>query len=69
MPPASSGSARRRSVESRGGVELEEGVRILSNGVDCPVDQLKTGMLVYVDFEKQNDSVTLPVFRSRGVIG
>jgi len=41
----------------------------LSNVADRPVDQLKTGMPVYVDFEKQNDSVTLPVFRSRGVIG
>lgn len=46
-------------------VELEEGVRILSNVVDCPVEQLKIGMPVHVDFEKQNDSVTLPVFRSR----
>jgi len=34
--------------------------------VDCPVEQLKIGMPVQVDFEKQNDSVTLPVFRSRG---
>lgn len=40
--------------------ELEEGVRILSNAIDCPVDELKTGMPVHVDFEKQNDSVTLP---------
>ena len=44
-------------------VELEEGVRILSNVVDCPPDQLQIGMPVQVDFEKQNDSVTVPVFR------
>jgi len=46
-------------------VELEEGVRILSNVVDCPPEQMRIGMPVHVDFEKQSDSVTLPVFRSR----
>jgi uncharacterized OB-fold protein len=44
-------------------VELEEGVRILSNVVDCPVEDLKIGMPVHVDFEKQDDSITFPVFR------
>lgn len=44
-------------------VELEEGVRFLSNVVDCPPDELRIGMPVRVDFEKQTDSVTLPVFR------
>ncbi len=44
-------------------VELEEGVRILSNVVDCPVEELKIGMPVQVDFEKQDDAVTLPMFR------
>ncbi|HVN41294.1 MAG TPA: Zn-ribbon domain-containing OB-fold protein [Steroidobacteraceae bacterium] len=46
-------------------VELEEGVRILSNVVDCPVEQLRIGMPVQVDFEKQDETVTLPVFRCR----
>jgi len=46
-------------------VELEEGVRILSNVVDCPLEELRIGMPVCVDFERQDDSVTLPVFRSR----
>lgn len=46
-------------------VELEEGVRILSNVVDCPAEQLRIGMPVQVDFEKQSETVTLPVFRCR----
>lgn len=45
-------------------VELEEGVRILSNVVDCPPGELRVGMPVRVAFEKQGDSVTLPVFQS-----
>jgi len=44
-------------------IELEEGVRILSNVIDCPPEKLRIGMRVRVDFERQNDSVTLPVFR------
>lgn len=44
-------------------VELEEGVRILSNVMDCPVEELRIGMPVRVDFEKQDDSITFPVFR------
>lgn len=46
-------------------LELEEGVRILGNVVDCPPDELRIGMPLRVDFEKQTDSITLPVFRSR----
>ncbi|MDY0067068.1 MAG: Zn-ribbon domain-containing OB-fold protein [Steroidobacteraceae bacterium] len=45
-------------------VELEEGVRILSNVVDCPPEDLRIGMPVRVDFERQSESVTLPVFRT-----
>ena len=44
-------------------VELEEGVRILSNVVDCAPGELEIGMPVQVGFERQADSVTLPVFR------
>lgn len=46
-------------------VELDEGVRILSNVIDCPPGQLRIGMPLHVDFEPQADSITLPVFRSR----
>ena len=46
-------------------IELEEGVRILANVVDCPPDQLRIGMALRVDLERQTDTITLPVFRSR----
>jgi len=46
-------------------VELEEGVRLLSNVVDCPPEELRIGMPVRVGFERQSDTVTLPVFRSK----
>lgn len=45
-------------------VELQEGVRILSNVVDCAPEALRIGMPVRVDFERQTDEVTVPVFRS-----
>lgn len=44
-------------------IELAEGVRILGNIVDCPPGELRIGMPVRVDFERQSDAVTLPVFR------
>ena len=47
-------------------VELEEGVRLLSNVIDCPADELRIGMPVQVAFEQQTQGITLPVFRSRG---
>ena len=47
-------------------VELEEGVRMLSNVVDCPVDQLAIGMPVEAVFEDVTPAVTLPKFRPRG---
>ena len=47
-------------------VELEEGVRILSNVVDCPPAELRIGLPVEVVFERLSDEVTLPKFRPRG---
>lgn len=44
-------------------VELDEGLRMLSRVVDCPPDELRIGMLVYVDFQTVSETVTLPVFR------
>ena len=44
-------------------IELEEGVRLLSEVVDCPPDALEIGMPVEVVFEAQTDEVTLPKFR------
>ncbi len=46
-------------------VELEEGVRMLSNMVDCPSEELKVGVAVDVAFDDVTDSVTLPNFNPR----
>jgi len=46
-------------------VEMEEGVRLLSNMVDCPPDQLVMDMPVEVVYEPVTDEVTLPRFRCR----
>jgi uncharacterized OB-fold protein len=44
-------------------VELEEGVRLLSNVVDCPPEELEIGMPVEVVFDAVTPEVTLPRFR------
>ena len=44
-------------------VELDEGIRIVSNLVDCENDQIEIGMPVEVLFEDITDDVTLPRFR------
>lgn len=46
-------------------VELEEGVRIESNIVQCPVEQVRIGMKVEVVFEDLSDEVSLPKFKPR----
>ena len=46
-------------------VELEEGVRLVSNLVGCPVDAIVAGMPVEVTFEDVTAEVTLPKFRPR----
>ena len=47
-------------------IELEEGVRLLSEVVDCPPDELEIGMPVEVVFETATAEVTLPKFRRTG---
>lgn len=44
-------------------VEMDEGVRIVTQIVDCPPDELEIGMPVEVAFAKVSDEVTLPKFR------
>lgn len=44
-------------------IEMDEGVRLLSQVVDCPPDQLTIGMPVEVVFEDVTAEVTLPKFR------
>ncbi|MEB2345773.1 MAG: Zn-ribbon domain-containing OB-fold protein [Deltaproteobacteria bacterium] len=44
-------------------IELEEGVRILSEVVDCPVEELRIDLPVVVVFQEVAEGVTLPKFR------
>lgn len=44
-------------------VELEEGVRLLTNIVDCAPDQVQIGMAVEVVFEDLSAEVALPKFK------
>ncbi len=44
-------------------VDLEEGVRLISNVVDVPSDQLSIGMPVEVVFDDVAEDVTLPRFK------
>jgi len=44
-------------------VEMEEGVRMLSEVMDCPPGELEIDLPVEVAFEEVTDEVTLPKFR------
>ncbi|MFP4625346.1 MAG: Zn-ribbon domain-containing OB-fold protein [Natronomonas sp.] len=44
-------------------VELQEGVRICSNVVDCPPETVEMGMDVSVTFDHVTNDVALPKFR------
>jgi uncharacterized OB-fold protein len=46
-------------------VELEEGGRMLTNLIDCPLDRVRVGLPVEVEFEKRTDEISLPQFRPR----
>jgi uncharacterized OB-fold protein len=46
-------------------IELEEGARLVSNLVDCPVRDVRIGMPVEVVFDDVTPEVTLPKFRPR----
>ena len=52
-------------------VELADagGVRIPSNLVDCPPENIKIGMQVEVVFDDVTDAITLPKFRVTGGLG
>jgi uncharacterized OB-fold protein len=47
-------------------IEMEEGVRLLSQVIDCQPDQLKIDMPVEVVFDDVTPEVTLPKFRRAG---
>ena len=44
-------------------MDLEEGLRVLTNLVDCSSNDLQIGMPLEVTFEAITDEVTLPKFR------
>jgi uncharacterized OB-fold protein len=44
-------------------VKLAEGLKMVSNIVDCPLSEIRIGMPVDVVFEPLSDAVTLPKFR------
>jgi len=43
-------------------VDLDEGVRMLTNIVNCPTDGVEIGMPVKVTFEKLQEKVGVPLF-------
>ena len=47
-------------------IELDEGVRLLSQVVDCPPGELEVGMPVEVTFDDAAPEVALPRFRRVG---
>jgi hypothetical protein len=44
-------------------VELDEGPRMMTNVVDCDVEDVRVGMAVEVTFRAIDDNVSVPVFR------
>lgn len=50
-------------------IEMEEGVRVLSRIVDCPIEELEIGMPVEVQFEEVTADLTLPLFRRAATPG
>jgi uncharacterized OB-fold protein len=46
-------------------VELEEGWHMLSNLVDCEIDDIEIGMPLEVVYREMSNEITLPLFRPR----
>ena len=44
-------------------IDLQEGVRMMTNVIECEPDAVEIGMPVEVTFEDLNDSISLPQFR------
>lgn len=47
-------------------VDMEEGWKTLTNIIDCPVEDVRVGMAVEVEFVAMSDEITLPMFRPVG---
>ena len=43
-------------------IDLDEGVRMIANIIDSPIDQVKIGAKVHVVFEKVSEDMSLPQF-------
>ncbi len=46
-------------------IELKEGVRMVSDMLDLPIDEVSIGLEVEVFFEEVSSEITLPCFRLR----
>ena len=46
-------------------IELDEGVRVMSNIVDTPLEALRIGMRVEVLFEAAAGGIAIPLFRAQ----
>ena len=44
-------------------VELDDGIRIVSNVVGCPPEDIRIGMRVVLSIEKVDAELALPLFR------
>jgi len=44
-------------------IDLDEGPRLITNIIGCPVEEVKLGMRVTVQFEKASEKIWLPKFR------
>ena len=44
-------------------VDLDEGPRLITNVVGCPVEDVKLGMKVTVQFDKASEKIWLPKFK------
>jgi uncharacterized OB-fold protein len=44
-------------------VDLDEGPRLITNIIGCPVEDVKLGMKVTVQFEKASEKIWLPKFK------
>ena len=49
-------------------VELDEGVRLMTNVTDCAPDQVRIGMQVQVHFETPEPDTGIPLFRPASVV-
>ena len=62
-PPESKLRVSQQSALCHGLCELEEGVRMLTNIVDCDPETVAIGMPVEVTFEDVTSEISVPLFK------